>query len=293
MSLLQADLADPLLPYLDATTVVLLSRAHSTFRNWARTHGRFVHLSMQYTENDNPRSTRRTDTLPRHGTDDRGTAVRVQYREIEVWPVMHSTYLMAKPGEPTVVRTEQDIPFGSALSRRDSVLAAALVFDDAERSPVPLLETPIHKGGWNKNADVRHAFTDFASDKVRRNCVRHQRLRCINRLSTHFASRAKFRLRLTLSVALRHEGAAGDDDNEVVEETGLQEIDCSDRPNALMRLPGIANWILPKQMKPNAAYTHYRAYSEPFYVVSRVQTAESIAKRKAVRARQRAEHAHS
>ena len=277
MSLLHADLVDPLLPYLDAKTVILLSRAHSTFRNWAKAHGRFVHLSLMYTENDHVRSRSpcHTDTFPRHATDDSGTAVRVQYREIEVWPVMHSTYLMAKPGEPTMVRTERDIPFGSALSRRDSVLAAAIVFDDAGRSLVPLAETPCHKGGWNKNADVRNAFSFVVSDKIRPRRVRYQRLRCINRLSSHFASRAKFRLRLTLSVALRPEGAAGDDDVEVVAETGLLESSCS--------------WILPKQMKPNAKYTHYRAYSEPFYVVSRIQTEESVAKRKATRARQRAE----
>jgi len=294
MSLLDADLADPLLPYLDATTVVLLSRVNSTFRNWARTHGRYVHLSLQYTENDGVMRTRRTDTFPCHATDTSGTAVRVQYRDVEMWPVMHSTYLMAKPGEPTAIRTERDIPFGSALSRRDSVMAAALVFDDAERSPVPLVETPAHKGGWNKSCDVQYAFTDFVTgDRTRRNRIRCQRLRCINRLSTHFTPRAKFRLRLTLSVALRPEGAAGEHNVEVVDETPLQPIDCSGCPNALMRVPGLASWILPKQMKPNATYTHYRAYSEPFYVVSRVQTAKSIAARKEYRARQRAERANS
>lgn len=274
MSLLHADLADPLLPYLDAKTVAALARANSTFRGWARDHGRCVHLSLQYTHHSKIFGISSVkDEFPRHATDARGAPVRLQYREIQVWPVMHSTYLMAKPGEPTAIRTEKDIPYGSALSRRDSVMTATLVFDDAERSPVPLIETPVSRGGWDKNADVCLAFTDMVERKP--NQVRAQRLRCINRLSSHFSPRAKMRLRITLSVARRPDEDCGED-KEVVQTWK--------RPNSP---PAFRGYDLFKQMKPGVVYKHYHAYSPAFYTVSRVQTEESVAKRKATRARQR------
>ena len=280
MSLLDANLADPLVPYLDAKTMATLARAHSTFRSWARTHGRCVHLSLEYTHNGDRalgRPQRVEIAFPCHATDANGTPLRLQYRDIEVWPVMHSTYLMAKPGEPTMLRTERDIPFGSALSRRNSVMTAALVFDDAERSPVPQIETPPNRGGWNKSADVCLAFTDLSRGYHRNpNRVRPQALRCINRLSSHFSPRAKMRLRITLSVARRPDGEAGDNDQEVV----LRWHEPGDPPE-------LDGWVYPKKLQPNVYYTHYNGYSPAFYAVSRVQTEESIAKRKAARARRR------
>ena len=280
MSLLHADLADPLLPYLDAQTVALLSRAHSTFRNWARTHNRHVHLCLRYTHHTKIFQLRRVeDAFPSCSTDASGTPVRLQYRELQVWPVMRSTYLMAKPGEPTAVRTEMDIPFGSAVSRRDSVMTATLVFDDAECSPVPLRETPVSRGGWNKNADVEGAFTKLSF--IEGNRVMPQQLRCINRLSSHFVSRAKMRVRVTLSVARRPDDDLGED-KEVVERWKP-----ADSP------PTFIGYSLPKQMKPGVFYKHYHAYTPAFYTVSRIQTPESVAKRKATRARRRAERAHS
>ena len=280
MSLLNADLADPLVPYLDAKTMAALARAHTTFRQWARTYGRSVQLSLQYTHNGDrillpPRV---GDDFPCHAEDANGTPMRLQYRDIEVWPVMNSTYLMAKPGEPTMLRTERDIPFGSTLSRRDSVMTAALVFDDAERSPVPRIETPPNRGGWNKSADVCLAFTDLSTGHHRNpNRVRPQALRCINRLSSHFSPRAKMRLRITLSVARRPDGKDGDDDKEFL----LRWKEPFDPPD-------VEGWVFPKKLKQNVYYTHYNAYSPAFYAVSRVQTQESIAKRKAARARRRA-----
>jgi hypothetical protein len=274
MSLLNTDLADPLLPYLDAKTMAALSRANSTFRGWARDHGRCVHLSLQYTHHSKIFGLASVkDEFPCDATDARGAPVRLQYREIQVWPIMHSTYLMAMPGKSTSIRTEKDITYGSALSRRDSVMTATLVFDDAERSPVPLIETPVSRGGWNRNADVCLAFTDMAKSSP--NTVRAQTLRCINRLSSHFSPRAKMRLRITLSVARRPDGDCGDD---------KEMVQTWKRPDSP---PAFRGYDLPKQMKPGVFYKHYHAYSPAFYTVSRVQTAESVLKRKATRARQR------
>ena len=253
MSLLDADLADPLLPYLDAKTMAALARAHSTFRGWARAHNRRVHLDLGYLGGCE---------FPISGEDANGALLWVQYRMLNVFPKMHSTYLMAKPGEPTAIRTERDIPFGSALSRRDSVMTAALVFDNAERSPVPLVVTPLRH---SRGVDIVLAFTDYSEHYRPRtrapgaeNTVRGQSLRCINRLSSHFSPRAKFRVRVTLSVAHRPDGEAGDHDEEIVE-----------RQNGL---------ILPKKHKPNVAYTHYNAYTPAFYVVSRLKPGEVTAR---------------
>lgn len=260
MSLLDADLADPLLPYLDAKTMATLARAHSTCRGWARAHNRHVHLDLGYLGGGE---------FPAHGEDANGASLWAQYRMLNVFPKMHSTYLMAKPGEPTAIRTERDIPFGSALSRRDSVMTAALVHDNAERSPVPLVVTLLQH---SRGADIVRAFTDYRPMKgdrtmmERPNRVRGQSLRCINRLSSHFSPRAKFRVRVTLSVAHRPDGEAGDHDEEIVE-----------RQNGLM---------LPKKHKPSVAYTHYNAYTPAFYVVSRLKPGEVAAR--VARARRRA-----
>lgn len=198
------ELAHTFAPYVDAATLGALVCTCTAFREWARYTSRTLSLQLLYAlQRDEAREAARgiargtfAAGFSAHGVAHGSLAV-VASQILRVLPEMQSRYLCHAPHiyDPHALTmcVESGIPWGKALDTERSGLHVDLVFDDAARTPVPLL-------GASSGADLEWRYQrnarSFADDGRRALPVL---LITVRRLSSHFEHR-KFRLRIAARV---------------------------------------------------------------------------------------------
>ena len=261
-----AQAADFVVPYLCAKALSTLCRVHPLFRALSGESNRKLETRILYPANRVRKDATAlekaaaeldfVDEFPRHGFTSAGDNQLVQNKLVTFRADIVSRYIRSVPGLPTGMFTEENIKWGSALDEKRSQLTTVLVFDDADRTPVPHL-------GTGTSANITRIFKKQCVSDFNYNDGTFPVMKVsVHRLSSHFRPPVKFRIRVTTSVALRPGPNSERGNNQ----------DNQDNQDAL---------------------THYNGFTEAFWVTSRIQTPASIATQKRRRRLEKDAHRHN